>query len=564
MKTPLRLRVAGVLLLFVTQATAANVASPTAAPTGSPRGPILTPAPPPSPRINGPSRFGVRPLRPFLYTIPATGDRPMTFSAEALPQGLTLDATTGRITGRLFARGEHRVTLKASNALGTATRAFTILVGDTIALTPPLGWNSWNCFAGDVSDAKIRAAADALVSSGLANHGWTYINVDDCWQADRDGNGRILSNEKFPDMKALSAYVHSKGLKFGIYSSPGPQTCAGFMGSFDHEDLDAAVYGEWEVDYVKYDWCSYNRVEVELTARCLASLGAGTEDELSPLLTEHFNLRRNRSRSADQTSRLNQLSEKIATIRSSISNQQLAEAELAILRAPYRKFRRSLDQVNRDMVYSLCQYGRGQVWTWGGAVGGNCWRTTGDITDTWNSMAGIGFINDGRDAFSKPGNWNDPDMLVVGWVGWGPDLHLTRLTPDEQYTHISLWCLLSAPLLIGCDMTKLDDFTLSLLSNDDVLAVNQDALGISARCYAKQNDLEVWAKGLEDGSMAVGLFNRGTRDATVVARWEDLGISGKRVVRDLWRQADLGSFQDAFTAKVAPHGVVLVKLSKQD
>lgn len=523
---------------------------------------IRTPAAPSTPRINGASVFGVRPGHPFLYTIPATGSRPMTFAASGLPTGLTLDAATGRITGRLLERGEHKVVLKACNALGDATRDFRIVVGDAIALTPPLGWNSWNCFADDVSDDKIRAAADAMISSGLADHGWTYINIDDCWQGGRDGRGRILSNAKFPDMKALGAYVHSKGLKFGTYSSPGAETCAGFRGSYQHEDLDAAVYGEWEVDYVKYDWCSYSRVELEHIARRLAALGAGVEKDLVELYMEHFNLRKNRWHTEDQSKRLSELTVRIAAIRNSVPKEELAKIELAVLKEPYVKFRSSLDRVERDIIYSLCQYGKGRVWNWGGEIGGNCWRTTGDITDTWASMAGIGFINDGRDAFSKPGNWNDPDMLVVGWVGWGPKLHLTRLTPDEQYTHISLWSLLSAPLLIGCDMTRLDDFTFSLLSNDEVLAVNQDALGLSAKCYAKENDLEVWAKKLEDGSMAVGLFNRGKGEANVVARWEDLGISGKHTVRDLWRQTDLGSFEGSFTAKVASHGATLVKINK--
>jgi alpha-galactosidase len=223
--------------------------------------------------------------------------------------------------------------------------------------------------------------------------------------------------------------------------------------------------------------------------------------------------------------------------------------------------RAALDKVPRDIVFSFCQYGMGDVWTWGAETGGNCWRTTGDITDTWRSMSGIGFGQNGHEKYAGPGHWNDPDMLVVGNVGWGPSLHPTRLTPNEQYTHISLWCLLSAPLLIGCDMTQMNDFTKSLLSNDEVLAVDQDSLGHQAARVAKQGPLEVWAKDLENGSKAVGLFNRGDDEAQVTAKWSDLGIKGMQTVRDLWRQKDLGLFEDEFKAAVPRHGVVLVNVA---
>jgi alpha-galactosidase len=223
--------------------------------------------------------------------------------------------------------------------------------------------------------------------------------------------------------------------------------------------------------------------------------------------------------------------------------------------------RAALDSVKRDIVYSLCQYGMGRVWEWGTTVGGNCWRTTGDITDTWESMAGIGFSQAGQESSAGPGHWNDPDMLVVGKVGWGPALHPTRLTPNEQYTHISLWCLLASPLLIGCDMTQMDEFTLSLLTNDEVLAVSQDPLGKQAGRIVQQVDSEVWAKKMEDGSYAVGLFNKGRWREDVMIRWTELGLKkGSHAVRDLWRQKDLGSFDGGFTATVAKHGVVLIRV----
>ncbi len=486
---------------------------------------VLTPKPSDLPRINGAKAFGVRPGNPFLYTIAATGKRPMKFAAKNLPKGLTLDESTGRITGTLDKRGEYVVTLIARNAPGQSELDLRIVSGDNISLTPPMGWNSWNCWAEAVDDAKVRAAADAMVKSGLVNHGWTYINIDDCWMvkpdakdpvlagSPRDSNGMINSNGKFPDMKALSEYVHSKGLKLGIYSGPGPLTCAGFTASYKHEVQDAQRFGEWGVDYLKYDWCSYSQV---------------AKDRSLPALKE-----------------------------------------------PYAVMRAALDKAPRDIVYSLCQYGWGDVWEWGAEVGGNCWRTTGDIVDTWSSMAGIGFKQAGHEKYAGPGHWNDPDMLVVGRVGWGPQLHPTRLTPDEQYTHISLWCLLSAPLLIGCDMSTLDDFTLSLLTNDEVLAINQDRLGRQARRLSNDNVRQIWVKEMEDGSKTVGLFYADDGKRTPVEyfgpwtkkvkmkmtlRGVDIGIKGKFRVRDLWRQKEVGVFEKETQTAVPYHGVALLRV----
>jgi alpha-galactosidase len=492
---------------------------------GSMEAKILTPRPKDKPQINGARIFGVRPGHPFLYTIAATGKRPMTFSATGLPQGLTLDEGSGKITGAVTGPGEYKVMLRAKNDVGSVESEFKIVVGSNVCLTPPMGWNSWNCWACAVDDQKVRAAADAFISSGLINHGWTYVNIDDCWEVQpdskdpvlggdqRDNDGKINTNKKFPDMRALSEYVHGKGLKLGIYSSPGTLTCAGHTASYRHEQIDAQRYAEWGIDYLKYDWCSYDRIAPK------------------PSLDD--------------------------------------------LKKPYTVMRAALDNVDRDIIFSLCQYGMGNVWEWGGEVGGNCWRTTGDISDSWGSMATIGFDQAGHEKFAKPGNWNDPDMLVVGLVGWGPSLHPTNLKPNEQYTHISLWCLLSAPLLIGCDLSKIDDFTMNLLTNNEVLAVDQDPLGEQARRVSKENGEEVWAKRLEDGSLAVGMFFVGedTGDpvnsfpwedrstAKIIAKASDLGIKGKFAVRDLWRQQDLGVYEDAFASNVLYHGVVLVKLT---
>ena len=497
---------------------------------------ILTPAAPATPRINGASVFGIRPGSPFLFTIPATGDRPMKFSAKHLPSGLKLDARTGHITGALKTKGEFIVTLRAKNSLGTAEKKFRIVCGNQIALTPPIGWNSWNCFADSVSAEKVKAAADAMVRSGLIQHGWTYINIDDCWQNQRDSKdptergefrdaqGNILPNSRFPDMKGLADYVHGLGLRIGLYSSPGPWTCGGHAGSFGHEQQDAAIYARWGFDYLKYDWCSY-LPEME------AQRGNATNYPWAA---------------------------KIWNPPDGFRTEQQAE-----LIKPYAVMGDALAAQKRDIVYSLCQYGMGNVWEWGGSVSGNCWRTTDDITDTWKSMSGIGFNQDKAAPYAKPGNWNDPDMLIVGEVGWG-HLRPTRLTPDEQYTHISLWCLLSAPLLVGCDMEKFDDFTLNLLSNDEVLALDQDELGKEATCVLKDGDVCVYEKQLADGGRALGFFNLSSAPANLnFKQLAQLGFTGRQHVRDLWRQSDLpdvDAASDVWKIAIPVHGVMLYKL----
>jgi alpha-galactosidase len=475
---------------------------------------ILTPAVSESPKINGTAVYGATPGRPFICKVPVSGRRPMNFTAMNLPQSLQMDVSTGVITGIAPDSGDYKVNVIVKNAVGETSRILKIITGKGLALTPPMGWNSWNCWGLSVDDQKVRAAADAFINSGLADHGWTNINIDDGWEsAERNAKGEIGTNEKFPDMKALADYVHSQGLKLGIYSSPGPLTCGGFLGSYKFEKQDVKSWSAWGIDYLKYDWCSYGQIAL---------------------------------------------------------NDSLAE-----LQKPYILMHDLLDKAPRDIVFSLCQYGMGDVWQWGEKVGGNVWRTTGDITDTWESMAGIGFNQDKCSPYAGPGHWNDPDMLVVGQVGWGPNLHPSKLTPDEQYTHISLWCLLSAPLLIGCDLNQLDDFTLSLLTNDEVLAINQDELGIQAKRVLKGTGFEVWAKPLADTAMAVGIFNTGLEspvDAfnweggmpkrTLTVNWSDLGINGVYTVHDVWRQRDVGQFGGVYTAEVPFHGVVLVKLSK--
>jgi len=464
---------------------------------------ILTPKPAATPRINGAKVFGVHPGSPFLFRIPAIGIRPMTFASENLPEGLSLDANTGIIAGKVVKAGEYKVTLVAKNEKGEAKRELRIMVGDKLSLTPPMGWNSWNVWGLAVDNEKVKASADVFISSGFADHGYTNVNIDDGWEAPaRAKNGEMMTNEKFPDIKATSDYVHSKGLRFGIYSSPGPKTCGGYLGSYQHEMQDASTYAKWGIDYLKYDWCSYT--------------------EVCP----------------DQNN-------------------------LAEQKKPYILMGEYLKKQPRDIVFSLCQYGMGNVWEWGGSVNGNLWRTTGDIEDTWESLSSIGFYQNLPAPFAKPGNWNDPDMLVVGWVGWGPKLHPTRLTASEQYTHISLWSLLSAPLLMGCDLTRLDDFTMNLLTNDEVIDIDQDPLGKSALPVVKTPLYQVWVKELEDGSKAIGLFNLSKNEMKISIDWAKAGLSGKQVVRDVWRQKDLGSFDNSFESNVLSHGVTLIKVTKE-
>jgi len=490
---------AGALLTLVPGAAAKPVTAPDAA-ANEPPMPIFMGGDSPVPAIHGPRITGATPGRPFEFMIPATGEGPLTFGATNLPAGLTLDPKTGIISGALQGIGSAKVRLSVRGPRGSASRSLTIVGGSrALALTPPMGWNSWNVWAGRVDAGKVRDAADQLISAGLAAHGFQYVNIDDTWEAGRDAAGVIQTNDKFPDMKALADYVHGKGLKIGIYSSPGPKTCAGFNGSWQHEQQDADTYAGWGIDYLKYDWCSYGDV----------ATGEGLEKQIKP----------------------------------------------------YRLMGAALRSTNRDILFSLCQYGMADVWKWGPSIGGNAWRTTGDIQDNWSSVRGIFTSQNGHQDYVGPGYWNDPDMLMVGIVGFG-NTHPTHLKPNEQITHISLWSLLSSPLLIGCDLTRLDPFTKALLTNDDVLDVNQDSLGRPAGRIAETGDAQIWARPLADDTHAVGLVNLGSDRQDITVSWSQLGLSGPQPVRDLWQRKDLGAFKDGYTVPVPAHGTVLIKVGK--
>ena len=375
--------------------------------------------------------------------------------------------------------------------LRQATRAQEV---DDRALTPPMGWNSWNKFGCDVSDQLIRETANAMVSSGMRDAGYEYVVIDDCWQVDRDSEGNIVVDaERFPSgMKALADYVHSKGLKFGIYSDAGLRTCQGRPGSRGYEFQDARQYAAWGVDYLKYDWCN-----------------SGTQD--AP--------------------------------------------------ASYSLMRQALDASGRSIVFSICEWGSNKPWLWAPEIG-HLWRTTEDIQNCWDcrrEWGGMGFVHIldlqvGLESFAGPGHWNDPDMLEVGNDG---------LTVTESRAHFSLWALLASPLMAGNDLRSMQPEIVDILTNEEVIAVNQDVLGRQGRKVRDDGDLEIWTKDLHDGSRAVVLFNRSEQDQDVAVHWPEIGYTATldAHVKDLWAHEALGSFQGSYSATVPSHGVVMLRIT---
>ena len=489
---------------------------------------ILTPLPKKTPRINSPTIFGATPANPFLYTVAASGDRPMQFSATNLPTGLTISSTTGIISGSVKERGIYIVRLKAKNKWGEALQTLTIKIGDTISLTPPIGWNGWNAWEANLDREKVIASAKAMVNKGLRDHGWSYVNIDDSWQGIRAGKDTALQpNEKFPDIKSMVNEIHAMGLKAGIYSTPYVASYGGYVGAssdlplggetheqimkgkqaFHHigkyqfEKNDARQMAEWGFDFLKYDW----RIDVASTER-------------------------------------------------------MGDA---------------LKKSGRDIVYSLSNNAPlEKVTDW--ARLSHMYRTGPDIKDSWSSLYMTTCTLDKWGPYTGPGHWADPDMMIVGDVSIGPVLHPTRLTPDEQYSHISIFSLLSAPMLIGCPVERIDAFTLNLLSNDEVIAIDQDPLGKAARLVVDDNGMQIWLKPLEDGSYAIGLFNTGGYGSSpdTYFRWGNesgktynldlasLGLHGKWSVRDVWRQKQLGVFNKTFSTVIPYHGVVMIRLHK--
>jgi alpha-galactosidase len=511
-------------------------AAPVAAAPPSDGGAILAPPPAEGPCFNMPAAVGVRPGHPFLQRVDVAGIRPLHLSAQGLPAGITLDARRQVLEG--FAPsspGTWMVRLRAENGAGAAACALRVVVGETLALTPPQGWSGWYCLAGRVSDRLVREAADALLRTGLADHGWTFVLLDDFVmrrpgpddpalvrarslerlgrQAGyfkkvmddpafsgplRDAQGRLRPSARFPDLPALTAWLHAAGLKAGIYSSPGSLTCAGCTGSLGHEEQDATLFAAWGFDLLKYDWCGYYL----------------------------------------ETGRL----------------------EREDWEWPYVRMGRFLRAQPRDLVFGLCEYGMADVWTWGPEAGGQMWRVSQDLKDSWGGISGAGFFGVERDRFAGPGRWNDLDYLMLGRIGMGGEPRAVALTRDEQRTHFALWCLRSSPLILGGDPRSLDAGALALLTNDAVIAIDRDPLALPARRVVLDDRSEAWVKPLAGGAAAVGFFNRDEEAMGVEASWARLGLPGAWRVRDLWRGRPVEGAARGWAGSVPRHGVELFRL----
>ncbi len=498
---------------------------------------ILTPVPAKAPRINGPKVHGARPGKAFLYRIPTQGERPMQFAVSGLPAGLQLDAGNGILTGVTPAKpGDYTMNFTAKNGHGEASHPFQLVVGDKLALTPPTGWNSWGGQMVNVNDAVMRKAADLFVERGLADVGFQYLGIDDCWmrltqemyekrRADvvakhaaydyqatgtigpiRDEYGNILPNGKFPDMKALTDYLHSKGLKAGIYSSPGIRTCQDWAGSHGHEGADADQYAKWGFDLLKYDQCSggvaLNRLQRTVT-------GFATKDFWAPM-----------------------------------SNYLRAQ--------------------DRDILFNLCQYGRDKPWSWAPGLGIQTWRTGGDLNHNVHRY----FINALRiatelRAYNRPGQWNDPDFMYIHRIRnvskMGEPSVEIRLDTNQRYQYVTLWAIICAPFFFSCDVEQIDEFTVRLLGNADVVNINQDELGHTAEVVRHDDKKEtVMLKKQMDGSKVLAVFNRDAKHESVIAvNWEEIGGCCEMEVFDAWRQKALGPFKGGFSVKLSPNGVAL-------
>ncbi|WP_316812376.1 NPCBM/NEW2 domain-containing protein [Pedobacter heparinus] len=488
---------------------------------------LLTPPAKQSPKINSARVFGARPGNPVLYTIAASGKRPLQFWAVDLPKGLSVSASTGIITGVVKERGNYSILLKAKNKLGEAKQKLLLKIGDTIALTPPLGWNGWNSWATEIDQEKVMASARAMVNKGLRDHGWNYVNIDDSWQGVRAVPDHALQpNEKFPDFKAMVDGIHALGLKAGLYSTPYVSSYAGYVGGssefpaggetherikvnrqpFMHigkyrfEETDARQMARWGFDFLKYDW----RIDVNSTERMADALKKSGRDVVF-----------------------------------SLSNN-----------SPFEK---ANDWMRLSHMY----------------------RTGPDIKDSWNSLYATVFSLDKWATYTGPGHWSDPDMMIVGEVTIGHEMQPSHLTAEEQYSHVSIFSLLAAPMLIGCPIEKLDAFTLNLLTNDEVIAINQDPLGKAGRLLLKESGMEIWVKQLEEGAYGIGIFNTDGYGTTPRSyfRWGDekeksytldftkIGLKGKWQIRDVWRQQSLGQYNGVFRTTVPYHGVVMLKVS---
>ena len=517
------------LLLTQTGASGKEMPSPYPAPEPGVR---LTPPESPAPVLNEPRLVGARPGSPIQCAICASGDRPMSFAAAKLPPGVKLNRETGVITGKISRPGTYSFPVQISNGHGKTNGTITIRIGQEMCLTPPMGWSSWYSYSGGVSQENILKTARLLVSSGLAQYGYRYVNIDDCWQGARGGKYRAIQpNKRFPDMKSMCREIHSLGLKAGIYSTPWMGTYAGYMGGTspnpqgDYSSLalpenkrpqpdqlfggcpgsqrlgaakigpvwmvtqDARQWAEWGFDYVKMDWYL---IDVPSTERIAADLKKSGRD-----------------------------------IVLSVSNSTPFE-----IAGPISKT-------------------------------ANVWRTTGDIEDHWGSLKKIASSQEKWQPYAGPGHWNDPDMLQIGRLGKvgkaNTTFKPTRLTPDEQYFQMSFWAMISAPLIISCDLEHLDDFTRGILCNREVIAVNQTFHGPSEKVLS-QDDGEVWIKPLGEGRTAVGFFNKSNKGQTIHVPLSRLKVKSPQNVRDLWKQENVGTASQEMKVQLNPHGAALFLL----
>jgi alpha-galactosidase len=391
-----------------------------------------------------------------------------------------------------------------------------------LAPTPPMGWSTWNHFHHDISDALVRAQADAMVASGMRDAGYVYIHIDGGWEGERDASGVLRPNKNFPDMKALGEYIHSKGLKFGLYTGPGPRTCAGAPASYGYEAQDAKMFASWGVDYLKYDLCSFREIMAQQS-------GAKIKDAASS------------GRAAGYSE-----------IMASEPAEVVEKADTLMVDA-YEKMHQALLATGRPMLFSLCQYGYAKVWEWGPQVGAHMWRTSGDVSDSYSSVVANGFGEAGLAAFAGPGHWNDPDFLEVGDG---------KLNTNEARTNFSLWALLAAPLMAGNDMTKMTPETRSILLNQEVIEVDQDRLGKQGDRLYTTGPLEVWSKPLAGGDLAVGLFNKTVSPTKITLKLSAAGWIGPAIARDLWAHSNIGEIHDEYAPMVPGHGVVMLRLSR--
>jgi alpha-galactosidase len=483
---------------------------------------ILTPPPSPSPRINGAKIIGASTAKPFLFAIAASGERPMTFEAENLPKGLKLNRDNGFITGSCAQAGKYLVPVTATNSKGICRDTLEIVIGGDLALTPHMGWNSWYIYELGITQEIMEKSAQAMYDKGLVNFGYAFVNIDDGWEIKansddpivggpmRNPDGTIRTKKTFPDMKGLTDYIHRLGLKAGLYSSPGRTTCGGYTGSLGHEAQDIKTFADWGFDFLKYDWCSYG-------------------------------------------------------------NEVKNRRDLDEMKKPYQLIGKLIKNSNRDIILNMCQYGMGDVWKWGKEVGGQSWRTTGDLgwgtKNLFSNMFKIGFFQEKLKDYSGPGGWNDPDYLLFGDIyniyDWDSHTQMqSPYTPSEHYTCMTLWSMMSAPLIFSGNLLTLDDFTKNVLCNAEVIDINQDKLGKQGYAVYHEDLIEIWKKELSDGNTALAIFSKRPVKTNFIPDWKALGYEDNAQVRDLWRQADLGNTSAVASFDIPRHGCVMLKIKK--